>query len=345
MTRVGIVGGSGYTGAVAARLVATHGDLRLAFCTSDKLAGQPLGDHLMVSLPDENARFEPNARALELAAQCDAVMLATSAEVSCELAPALVEKKKIVVDLSGAFRLAAADYPTWYGFSHPAPSLLERAFYGLPELFGPPPVARGGGALVSNPGCYPTASLLALAPIVRAGLVEPQGLVVDAKSGTTGAGRQSKEEHSFSEVDEDLRAYKVLTHQHTPEIARALSRFAPSSLTFTAHLLPVRRGILATCYARPRAGASAEAIVECLRDAYAKTPFVHVRAPEDVRLRAVVGTNHALVGASANADVVVVVCAIDNLLKGAAGQAVQNLNLVLGLPETRGLDSLQRTSP
>jgi N-acetyl-gamma-glutamyl-phosphate reductase len=339
MVRVGVVGGSGYTGGVAARIVATHGDLRLAFCTSDKLAGKPLAEHLMV--PVGEARFEPNGRALELAEGCDAVLLATSAEVSAELAPKLVAGGKRVVDLSGAFRLAAADYPRWYGFTHPAPALLERAHYGLPELFGAPPAE----SLVSNPGCYPTASLLALAPLVRAGLVDPKGIVVDAKSGTTGAGRQAKEEHSFSEVDEDVRAYRVLAHQHTPEIARALSRLAPSSLTFTAHLLPVKRGILATCYARPRPGASSEKIVQCLADAYAKSAFVHVRAPEEVSLRAVVGTNHAVVGAKADADVVVVVCAIDNLVKGAAGQAVQNLNLALGLPEARGLDSMQRIAP
>jgi N-acetyl-gamma-glutamyl-phosphate reductase len=342
MFRVGVVGASGYSGSVAARLVATHPDLQLAFGTSDKLAGKPLAGHLMVAA---KGQFSPNEDALALAESCDAVLLATAAEVSARLVPSLLEqktKKKVVVDLSGAFRLAAGEYPKWYGFEHPSPETLERAHYGLPELFGTP---TKGQPFVANPGCYPTAALLALGPLVRAGLVEPHGIIVDAKSGVTGAGRQNKEEYSFAEVDEDVRAYKLLAHQHTPEIARALARFAPGSLTFSAHLLPVKRGILATCYARPRGGASADTIVSCLRDAYEAATFVHVRSPEEVHLKAVVGTNHAVVGAKANADVVVVVAAIDNLLKGAAGQAVQNLNSLLGLPEARGLESLQRTSP
>ena len=345
--RIGVVGGTGYTGGVAARLVATHPDLELAFVTSDKLAGQPAAPHLMVPV---EAKFEPNASALELAKKSDAVLLATSAEVSAELAPKIAEAGKTVIDLSGAFRLErASEYAKWYGFEHPAPSWLGRAHYGLPELFGAPPKQQGGGTLVSNPGCYPTAALLALGPLLRAGLVEPKGIVVDAKSGVTGAGRQAKESYSFVEVDEDLRAYKLLAHQHTPEIARALGRVAPKgeapAVTFTAHLLPLKRGLLATCYARPKAGATREALARCLAEAYVDEPFVHARDPEDVSLKAVVGTNHAVVGVTADADVVIAVAAIDNLLKGAAGQAIQNLNLVLGLAVGRGLDTLQRSSP
>ena len=205
---------------------------------------------------------------------------------------------------------------------------------------------RPRGALVANPGCYPTAALLALAPLVREGLVEPAGIVVDAKSGVTGAGRKTSDGYSFVEIDGDVRAYKVLTHQHTPEIAGALSRLAPGvKVTFTAHLLPVQRGLLATCYARPRPGADAGRVAECLRDAYAKSAFVRAVGPEDVMLKRVVGTNLALVGATADADVVVAVGAIDNLLKGAAGQAVQNLNAMNGWDETLGLEGLQRVSP
>jgi N-acetyl-gamma-glutamyl-phosphate reductase len=260
------------------------------------------------------------------------------------LAPAFADRGKQVVDLSGAFRLDAADYPRWYGFEHGAPAWLGRAHYGLPELFGPPP----RGALVANPGCYPTATLLALAPLVREGLVEPAGIVVDAKSGVTGAGRQTGEAYSFVEVDGDVRAYRVLAHQHTPEIARALGRVhagAGARLAFTAHLLPVARGLLATCYARPRAGADAKRVAECLADAYVRAPFVRAVAPDQVMLKRVVGTNLAQVGATANDDVVVAVGAIDNLLKGAAGQAVQNLNAMNGWDETLGLEGLQRVSP
>jgi N-acetyl-gamma-glutamyl-phosphate reductase len=342
--RVGVVGATGYSGAIAARLVAAHPAFELAFCTSDKLSGERVEPQLRVPVAD-GLRYVPNGEAEARARDCDAVLLATAAEVSAKLLPPLVEHGVSVIDLSGAFRLAGAeDYARWYGFSHPRPDLLARAHYGLPELVGAPPK----GAFVANPGCYPTATLLALAPLVREGLVEPTGIVVDAKSGVTGAGRQAKEEYSFGEVDEDLRAYKLLSHQHTPEIERVLSRVSghgPSKLTFTAHLLPVKRGLLATCYARPRAGASAKAVSECLADAYRGAPFVHAVAPHEVTLKAVAGTNHAVVGATADADVVIAIGAIDNLLKGASGQAVQNLNLLAGLDEATGLSHLHRVHP
>jgi N-acetyl-gamma-glutamyl-phosphate reductase len=359
--RVGIVGASGTSGAVAARLVASHPALTLALATSDKLAGEDVATRL--GLPTATARdadgsalrFTSSAAALDGAASCDAVILATAADVSLKLAPALVARGTQVVDLSGAFRLDAASYPRWYGFEHSAASLLERAHYGLPELFGPAP----RGALVANPGCYPTAALLAIAPLVREGLVEPASLVVDGKSGVTGAGRQTGDAYSFLEIDGDVRAYRVLAHQHTPEMTRHLDRLvaargtsaAPAGpeadrvkLTFTAHLLPVARGLLATCYARPRPGTTGKRVAECLEAAYAGKPFVRAVAPGEVRLARVVGTNLALVGAAADDDMVVAVGAIDNLLKGAAGQALQNLNAMNGWDETLGLEALQRVA-
>jgi N-acetyl-gamma-glutamyl-phosphate reductase len=341
--RVGVVGASGYSGGVATRIVATHPRLALAFATSDKLAGESVSARLSVPALDAAARFVPNAEAIDRAEACDAVLLATAADVSMRLLPAFAERGKQVVDVSGAFRLEASAYPRWYGFEHIAPAWLERAHYGLPELFGAPP----RGAVVANPGCYPTAALLAIAPLVRAGLVEPTGIVVDAKSGVTGAGRRSEESYSFAEIDGDLRAYKVFTHQHTPEIARWLGRFASTGvgLTFTAHLLPVSRGLLATCYARPRPGASAERVAACLSETYARAAFVRAVAPDRVMLKSVAGTNLALVGATADADVVIAVGAIDNLVKGAAGQAVQNLNLMNGWDESLGLEVLQRIAP
>jgi N-acetyl-gamma-glutamyl-phosphate reductase len=219
---------------------------------------------------------------------------------------------------------------------------LSKAHYGLPELFGAPPE---GTKLVANPGCYPTATLLALGPLVREGLVEAEGIVVDAKSGVTGAGRQAKEEYSFCEVDEDLRAYKLLSHQHTPEIQGALSQFCPSRVTFTAHLLPLRRGLLATCYARPKAGVTTKQAMDCLRDTYLEHFMISVVAPEEAKIKGVAGTNLAKVGVTVGEDVVIAVGAIDNLVKGAAGQAIQNLNLLYDLPSTEGLDSLHRYSP
>ena len=340
--RVAIVGASGYSGAVAARLVAAHPRLALAYATSDKLAGESVGEHLAVRLDEPDLRFVPNGMAVDLADGCDAVLLATAADVSMRLVAAFAEAGTAVVELSGAVRLDARDYPRWYGFEHPAPASLARAHTGLPELDGNPP----RGAVVANPGCYPTATLLALAPLLREKLVEPRGIVVDGKSGVTGAGRQSGEAHSFAEVDEDLRAYKVLAHQHGPEIVRGLSRVAPEAqATFTPHLLPLRRGLLATCYARPLPGTTAKRVAECLADAYARTTFVRAVSPDQVMLKRVVGTNFAHVGASADDDVVIAIGAIDNLLKGASGQAIQNLNAMNDWPEATGLDQLHRVSP
>lgn len=339
--RVGVVGASGYSGSIAARLIAIHPHLVLAFGTSDKLVGESLGAHLGVRV-DDALRFVGNGTAIEHADSCDAVMLATSAEVSMRLAPAFAERGKQVIDLSGAFRLEAGAYPRWYGFEHAAPAWLARSHYGLPEIAGAPP----RDALVANPGCYPTASILPLAPLVRERLIEPTGIIIDAKSGVTGAGKQSGEAFSFAEYADDSHAYKLLAHQHTPEITRALTRLAPGiKLTFTAHYLPVKRGLLATCYGRPLPGATAARVAECLADAYGRSGFVRAMAPDQVMLKRVVGTNACHVGATANEDVVVAVGAIDNLLKGAAGQAVQNLNLMNGWDETTGLDGLQRVSP
>lgn len=345
--RVGIVGASGYSGAVAARLVASHPNLSLAFVTSDKLAGTSARRHLGAAIPAD-LLFSRNDEAARLGGACDVALLATPAEVAADLAPKLLaaHPSLCVVDLSGAFRLGDADaYPKHYGFTHPAPELLASAWYGLPELFGPPPA---GTRLVSNPGCYPTATLLALTPLVREGLVEPHGLIVDAKSGVSGAGVQAKQEYSFVEIDEDLRAYKLLGHQHTPEIARHLGRAASVTargLVFTPHLVPLRRGLLSTCYARPRPGATAARVHQCLADVYASAAFVDVTAPGEATMKSVAGTNSARVGATADGDVVIAIGVIDNLLKGAAGQALQNVNLLFGLGESAGLDKLQPISP
>ncbi|MCC6649205.1 MAG: N-acetyl-gamma-glutamyl-phosphate reductase [Polyangiaceae bacterium] len=334
---VGVVGASGYSGAVLVSLLARHPGARLVFATSDKRAGERVSD--VTGADTGELRFSPNGSALELAAGCDVALLATSAEVSLDLAPRLLAANKRVVDLSGAFRLRdAAEYPRWYRLEHRHPELLAEAHYGCFEIAGPPPA---GARLVANPGCYPTAALLSVAPLLSAGLAEPRGVVVDAKSGVTGAGRQAKEEYSLAEAAGDLRAYKLLSHQHTPEIEQR----AGAKITFTAHLLPIRRGILTTSYLRPRGGATTDAVMGALERAYEGSPFVRVMPPERVRITGVAGTNQAHVGAVADADVVVVTCAIDNLVKGAAGQAVENLNLLLGLPRETGLLGLPRFAP
>lgn len=339
--RVIVVGASGYSGGVLARLLAFHPHLRLHAATSDARAGKNVGRELGIA---SDVVFVKNAEAARAAEECDVVFLATPAEVSAELGPALHATKKTVIDLSGAFRLASADdVRAHYKFSHPHPARLGATHYGLPELFGAPE----RGALVANPGCYPTPTLLGLAPLVAAGLVEPHGIVVDAKSGTTGAGRQSKEEHSFAEVAENLRPYKLLSHQHEPEIAQKLGAYAGKTiegLVFTPHLLPVRRGLMSTCYARPLPGVDGKALEACLRDTYAGAPFVEIVAPEEVTLASVTGTNACRLGVVARPGVAIVVGAIDNLVKGAAGQALQNANLALGFPEGCGLVGLHRSA-
>jgi N-acetyl-gamma-glutamyl-phosphate reductase len=281
------------------------------------------------------------------------VFLATPAETSLERVPQLLAQGTRVIDLSGAFRLKDAGlYARYYGWEHRRAGLLGQAVYGLPELF-----RRGmeNAQLVANPGCYATAVALALAPLLAQGLLDEGALVADAASGVTGAGRKATEEYSFAELADDFRAYRTLRHQHTPEIQQTLAAVEPGKparpLTFTPHLLPVRRGILATCYARLRRGASAADLTGALDVLARSEPFIQaVPSPDQVSLRAVVGTNRVQLAAAvdetgSDPGRVVIVAALDNLLKGAAGQAVQNLNLMLGLPETLGLEHLQPFAP
>ncbi len=250
-----IVGASGYSGLELTRLTARHPHLRLTALLSDRWAGATAGERLPLSGPAAELRYCALSRAPDV--EAEVVFLATPADVSLALAPRLLAGGRRVVDLSGAFRLQdPAAYPRWYGFDHTSPELLAEARYGLPEL------ARAGlpGAkLIANPGCYATAVAMALAPLVRSGLCQEECIAVTAMSGVTGAGRKASEEYSFSEVDEDLRAYRLGKHQHVPEIeqtvARAAGRCGP--ICFTPHLVPIRRGILATCTLRLHPGASA----------------------------------------------------------------------------------------
>jgi N-acetyl-gamma-glutamyl-phosphate reductase len=344
----GIIGVSGYSGMEMARLLSRHPDFAIAFATTDKWAGKQLGSKL--ALPPAASGLtclsqEEGRAALHTAA---VVFLCTPPEVSIDLAPRALAAGARVVDLSGGFRLAADDYPRWYRFAHGDPALLGEAVYSMPEATGNPERLRGA-RLVSNPGCYPTVSALSVLPLLKAGLIDPGTVIIDAKSGTTGGGRKAAEDWSFSEVDGDLRAYKVLGHQHTPEIERALglAGVPGAKVVFTPHLLPARRGILATAYGRltPAALASGDPTAEAIRalERFAEgRPFIKVVAPEEATLAAAVGTNRVVMGARADASrgIAVVCASMDNLVKGAAGQALQNANLMFGLPETTGLDNL-----
>ena len=344
---VAVLGASGYVGLELTGLLAAHPQLDLRVVTSDRWQGDTVGARTGCGGPVGRLTYAPLERSQELTRDCEVVFLATPAEVSHRLVPQLVRAGRTVVDLSGAFRLKDPGlYPLHYGFNHQAPALLERAVYGLPELFGE---RLRGAELIANPGCYATAAALALAPLLKVGLIDPLNLIVDAASGVTGAGRKATEDLSFGEVSEDFRAYRVLRHQHTPEIAATLADFGASGtgltpdLTFTAHLLPLRRGILATCYARLRSPADVDAPRSVLGDTYARKPFVRVLPNvEAVSLRHTSHTNRCDLSVARDArGQVIVVTALDNLLKGAAGQALQNLNLALGFEETLGLSSQQ----
>jgi len=336
---VGIIGASGYSGLELSRILALHPQVELKLLGSDKWAGDTAARRAGLPGAAGKLRYAPQEKCAELSRECAVAFLATPAEASLELVPRLLESGVKAIDLSGAFRLRDASlYPKHYGFQHARPDLLSEAFYGLPELARAPRGAR----LVANPGCYPTAAALALAPLIDARLLAPDPLIVDAASGVTGAGRKSAEDFSFAEVDGDFRAYKVLKHQHQPEIAQTLAR----PLTFTAHLLPVKRGILATCYARLAPGRKAGKLHAALLHKYADATFVEVlEMPDQVTLKGVTGTNRCQVAVAADGEVVVAISAIDNLIKGAAGQAVQNLNLIMGWAETTGLDTLRGFHP
>lgn len=344
--QIGVFGASGYAGMELCRLLASHPRVQLAFATSDRWAGSTLGERLGLRGPLATLPYLPFDEAIPLAADCDLVFLATPAEASARLAPRLLEKGCAVIDLSGAFRFTDAErFASAYGFPHPAPELLGEAVYGLSELSRE---KLQGARLVANPGCYPTAASLPLAPLLATDLLDVDApVVIWAASGVTGAGRRANEDFSFSEIDGDFRAYRVFRHQHQPEIAGTLGGLTGRSvsITFTPHLLPLRRGILCTTHAQLGAGVDADRVAAALEEAYGDETFVQLApSAEAVALKHVVGTNDCRIGFAVHGRELLLISAIDNLVKGAAGQAVQNLNLVMGweehlgvLPVTRGM--------
>jgi N-acetyl-gamma-glutamyl-phosphate reductase len=328
MAKVGIIGASGYTGAELLRLLAAHPDLDVAHVTGDSAAGSAVAEQYpSLAAAYADLTYAPY-RAEDLAG-LDLVFLALPHGHSQRIVPDLVGRVAHVVDLAADFRLADASlYPTWYGQEHAAPELLGRFVYGLPELHRHD---LAGAELIAVPGCYPTAASLAVAPLVGAGLVEPTGLIVDAASGVSGAGKGA---FPFCGTDEDFTAYGLLDHRHTPEIEQNVG----ATVLFTPHLAPMNRGILATCYGRPATPADTADALRCLADAYASEPFVVVseRSPST---KATLGSNtaHLTARVDPRTGFVLALCAIDNLVKGASGQAIQCANLALGLDETAGL--------
>jgi N-acetyl-gamma-glutamyl-phosphate reductase len=338
VVRAAIVNVTGYTGAELMRILSRHPQVQIGSVTGRSEAGKRLRQ-VFPHLRDADKDIVPN-----VVEDCDVVFLALPHHASAEVAPAFVEKGVKVIDISADFRLSdLAVYEQWYG-AHPAPGLMPRAVYGLPEMHR---AAIKSAQIIGNPGCYPTASILSVAPALQAGIIAPR-VIVDAKSGISGAGRTLKLESHFSEVDENVTAYGLSGHRHQPEIAQEMTiawqRGGGSgavSLTFIPHLIPMTRGILATAYADLTGDVSAEQVRNLYQAFYADEPFVRVvDAPPSTKQ--VWASNYCFVYpvVEKRTNRLIVVSVIDNLVKGASGQAVQNMNLVCGLPETLGLEGL-----
>jgi len=335
--KVGIINVTGYAGVELARLLYKHPGVELSSVTGRSAVGQPLS-----SVFPHLADIE-----LTIAAELGKVDLAFSAmphKASAEVILPLIKQGIKVVDISADFRLTdAAEYPEWYDFVHPAPELLEQAVYGLPELYRARIASAG---LVANPGCYPTGALLALAPLVKAGLASPE-IIVDSKSGVSGAGRALSLTAHYAEANENVSAYALGGHRHLPEIVQELKAmaagFSPSVL-FLPHLVPATRGILSSCYVRPKQGKAVKGtdeLKQLYRDFYNGEPFVRISdAPPATKHTW--GSNLCIIHPvyDSRTGTLAVISCLDNLVKGAAGQAVQNMNIMFGFSETAGLEAL-----
>jgi N-acetyl-gamma-glutamyl-phosphate reductase len=341
--RAAVVGASGYTGAELLRLLAPHPEIEVAHVTADANAGAPVGA-LYPSLAAEYAHLDYAAFDADALTGLDVAFLALPHGESQRIVPDLLGRVGHVVDLGADFRLPADLYEQWYGAPHGTPDLLDRFAFGLPELF------RGDlaeAAHVAAPGCYPTAAALALAPLLADQLVEPVGLAVDALSGVSGRGRGLSAPSLFSEANENVSPYALLTHRHTGEMEMALSRVAgtPVGVLFTPHLVPMTRGVLATCHARAAVdGLSTPRLLAHYRELYAGEQFVAVLDdPPSTKATLASNAAHVTVRFDDRTGTVLAIAALDNLVKGASGQAVQCANVLLGLPEATGLSAVGLT--
>lgn len=339
MIRVGIIGASGYTGAELVRLLVNHPGVELTLATSRQYAGKPLA----AVFPHLAGRTElvcENLSGLEAAGRADLFFTAVPHQTAMNVVPELLAAGAKVVDLSADFRLHDQGvYEEWYQ-AHSAPELLAEAAYGLPELHRSA-IARA--RLVANPGCYPTSVLLALAPLLKAGCLDLDSLIIDAKSGTSGAGRAAQTGTMYCEVTDGFRAYKVGAHRHTPEIEQELGKLCDREMTvsFTPHLVPMSRGMLSTIYADLRGNYEQIEVERMVADFYRDEPFVRLlTAGQLPATQYVRGSNYCDLALRVDRRTgrLVMLSAIDNLVKGAAGQAVQNMNLLCGLPEGQGLE-------
>lgn len=338
MIRVGIYGGSGYTGQELLRLLTGHPEVRVVAATSRRYEGVPVSEvyPVFAGLTDlvyTNASPEAVADAVDL------IFLALPHGISMDLAPVFVKTGRKVIDLSADFRIGdVASYEAWYG-PHRATETLREAIYGLPEIHRDQ-IRRA--SFVANPGCYPTSIILGLAPALKSSWIDPDSVIADSKSGVSGAGREPQVGSLYCEVEGSFKAYKVAQHRHTPEIEQELGLLAGRELkiSFTPHLLPVKRGILSTIYAKLTRDVTAAEATALYQAFYQDEPFVRVlKAGQFPSLSSVVGSNFCDIGVTVDKRTgrMVVVSVIDNLIKGASGQAIQNMNLIFGLDERTGL--------
>jgi len=340
--RTGVIGGSGFAGGEFMRLASNHPDIEIAWATGETSAGQPIAD----AIPALAAEFDNDvflSYETHLLDDVDLVVLALPHGASQSVVPQLVDPRsahavKWIVDLAADFRHHDPSiYPTWYGEAHACPELLETFVYGLPELYREEIRAA---TRVAAPGCYPTSASLVLAPLVRAGVIDPSHVIVDAACGVSGAGKPPKANTTFNAVADNLTAYGLLDHRHTPE----METHSGATVLFTPHLAPMNRGILSTCYGRCLGDHTTESALEILSDAYADEPFVVVseRIPQTKSCQGS-NTAHLTVRVDQRTNTVVAISAIDNLVKGTAGQAIQCVNLMAGLAETTGLPRVGMT--
>lgn len=332
--RVGILGATGYTALEAIRLLLTHPLAEITVATSRQEEGQPIASihpqlagrlDLVVSAPDPSLMAE----------RCDVAFCCLPHGASAETVRQLAGRGLRVVDFSADFRLGSVElYERWYGGQHPWPEMVGKVPYGLPELFGD---QLRDAQIVANPGCYPTSAILPLAPLLAADAIDPSDIVVDSKSGVSGAGRTLRTGSLYCEANESIAAYGVGDHRHQPEIDDVLARWSGASpqVLFTPHLTPMDRGILSTIYVWPRATDAAR-VLRLWREAYAEAPFVHA-VDHLPATKHVSGTNHVQMAVRSAGNRLVLLCVVDNLTKGAGGAAVQNMNRMFGLTETLGL--------
>ena len=341
MVRAGILGGSGYTGLELMRLIDLHPEVELVWVTSRKYAGQQVTSLFPSLIAYKDLKFvDPSEK--EANQKVDVVFTAVPHQTAMNAVPKYLAAGSKVVDLSADFRIKdQAVYEKWY-VEHTAPELLKEAVYGLPELYEDK-IAQS--RLVANPGCYPTSTILPLLPLLKHGLIQNDGIVVDSKSGASGAGRSASVALLFCEVNEGFKAYKVGEHRHTPEIEQELSNGANQQvvINFTPHLVPMSRGILTTTYSKAKHGVQTADVLQCLRQEYSNALFVNI-LPEGSfpNVAHVRGTNFCFIGAYVDnrAGRVITVSAIDNLTKGASGQAIQNMNIMFGMDQKCGLNGL-----